>query len=57
MEVVKGETSLTVAATEAQGWTYDQVSCKSGKTRDTKSLKVSDFVLHPIQAINSDNKI
>jgi hypothetical protein len=57
MEVVKGETSLTVAATEAQGWTYDQVSCKSGKTRDTKYLKVSDFVLHPIQAINSDNKI
>jgi hypothetical protein len=23
VEVVQGETSLTVAATEAQGWTYD----------------------------------
>jgi hypothetical protein len=23
MEVVQGETSLTVAATEAEGWTYD----------------------------------
>jgi hypothetical protein len=26
VEVVQGETSLTVAATEAQGWTYDWVS-------------------------------
>jgi hypothetical protein len=31
VEVVQGETSLTVAATEAQGWTYNQVSCISGK--------------------------
>jgi hypothetical protein len=30
-EMVKGETSLTVAATEAQGWTYDRVICISGK--------------------------
>jgi hypothetical protein len=27
VEVVQGETSLTVAATEAQEWTYDRVSC------------------------------
>jgi hypothetical protein len=31
VEVVQGETSLTVAATEAQGWTYNQLSCISGK--------------------------
>jgi hypothetical protein len=31
VEVVKGETSLIVAATEAQGWTYDRVSFVSGK--------------------------
>jgi hypothetical protein len=31
VEVVQGETSLTVAATEAQGWTYDRVSYISGK--------------------------
>jgi hypothetical protein len=29
VEVVQGETSLTVAATKAQGWTYDKVSCIS----------------------------
>jgi hypothetical protein len=29
MEVVQGETSLIVEATEAQGWTYDRVSCIS----------------------------
>jgi hypothetical protein len=33
---------LTVVATEAQGWTYDQVSCISGKAWDTKYLKLSD---------------
>jgi hypothetical protein len=38
--MVKGETSLTVAAIEAQGWTYDQVSCISEKAWDTKYLKV-----------------
>jgi hypothetical protein len=26
VEVVQGETSLTVAARKAQGWTYDRVS-------------------------------
>jgi hypothetical protein len=31
VEVVQGETFLTVAATEAQGWTYDRVSYISGK--------------------------
>jgi hypothetical protein len=31
IEMVKGETSLTVAATEAHGWIYDRVSCISGK--------------------------
>jgi hypothetical protein len=35
VEMVKGETSLTVAAAEAQGWTYDRVSCISGKAWDT----------------------
>jgi hypothetical protein len=35
MEVAKGETFLTLAATEARGWTYDQVSCISGKAWDT----------------------
>jgi hypothetical protein len=56
VEVVQGETYLTVAATEAQGWTYDQVSCISG-TWDTKYLKVSDFGLKPVQAVGSDDKI
>ena len=54
--MVKGETSLTVAATEAQGWTYDQVSCISGKAWDTKYLKVSDFGLKPVQAVSSDDE-
>jgi hypothetical protein len=57
VEVVQGETSLTVAATEAQGWTYDRVGCISGKTWDTKYLKVSDFGLNPVQAVGSDDKI
>jgi hypothetical protein len=43
VEMVKGETSLTVATTEEHGWTYDQVSCISRKAWDTKYLKVSDF--------------
>jgi hypothetical protein len=57
VEVVKGETYLTVAATEAQGWTYDRVSCIFGKAWNTKYLKVSDFGLQPIQAVDSDEKI
>jgi hypothetical protein len=57
VEVVQGESSLTVAAIEAQGWTYDLVSCISGKTWDTKYLKVSNFGLKPVQAVDSDDKI
>jgi hypothetical protein len=57
MEVVQGETSLTVATTEAQGWTYDRVSCISGKTLDTKYLKVSDFGLKSFRVVDSDDKI
>jgi hypothetical protein len=57
VEVVQGETSLTVAAIEAQGWTYDRVSYISGKAWDTKYLKVSDFGLKPVQAVGSDDKI
>jgi hypothetical protein len=57
VEVVKGETSLTVAVTKAQGWTYDQVSCISGKVWDTKYLKLSDFGLKPVQGVGSDEKI
>jgi hypothetical protein len=48
---------LTVAATEAQGWTYDRVSCISGKAWDTKYLKVFDFGLKPVQEVDSDDKI
>jgi hypothetical protein len=57
VEVVQGETSLTVTATEAQGWTYDRVSCTSRKAWDTKYLKVSDFGLKLVQAVGSDDKI
>jgi hypothetical protein len=57
VEVVPGETSLTIAATEAQGWTYDRVSCISRKAWDTKYLKVSDFGLKPVQAVSYDDKI
>jgi hypothetical protein len=57
VEVVQIETSFTVAATEAQGWTYDGVSCISGKAWYTKYLKVSDFGLKPVQALGSDDKI
>jgi hypothetical protein len=56
MEVVQGETSLTVAATEAQGWTYDRVSYISRKAWDTEYLKVSDFGLKPVQAVGSDDE-
>jgi hypothetical protein len=57
IEMVKGETSLTVAATEAHGWIYDRVSCISGKAWDTKYLKVSDFGLKLIQAVGSDDEV
>jgi hypothetical protein len=40
-----------------QGWTYDRVSCISGKAWDTKYHKVSDFRLKPVQAVGSDDKI
>jgi hypothetical protein len=56
VEVVQGETSLTVAATEAQEWTYGCVCCISGKAWDTKYLKVSSFGLKPIQAVASDDE-
>jgi hypothetical protein len=56
VEVVQGETSLTVAATQAQGWTYDRVSCISGKAWNTKNLKVSDFGLKPVQVVSSDDE-
>jgi hypothetical protein len=56
VDMVKGETSLTVLATEAQGWTYDRVSCIFGKAWDTKYLKVSDFGLKPVQAVGSDDE-
>jgi hypothetical protein len=57
VEVVQVETSLTIAATEAQGWTYDRVSCISRKAWDTKYLKVPDFGLKPVQAVGYDDKI
>jgi hypothetical protein len=57
VEVVQGETSLTVATTEAQGWTYDRVSYISGKVWDTKYLEVSDFRIKSVQAVGSDDKI
>jgi hypothetical protein len=57
VEVVQGETFLIVAATEAQGWTYDRVNCISRKAWDTKYLKVSDFGLKLVQAVDSDDKI
>jgi hypothetical protein len=40
VEVVQGETSLIVVATKGQGWTFDRVSCISGKAWDNKYLKV-----------------
>jgi hypothetical protein len=57
VEVVQGETSLTVAATKAQGWTYDRVSYISGKAWDTKYLKVYNFGLKPVQVVESNDKI
>jgi hypothetical protein len=57
VEMVKGKTSLMIAATEALGWTYDRVSCISGKAWDTKYLKMSDFGLKPVQAVSSSDKI
>jgi hypothetical protein len=53
VEIVKGETSLSVATTKAQEWSYDWVSCISGKTMHTNYLKVSNFGLQPVQ-VNSD---
>jgi hypothetical protein len=53
----QGETSLIVAAIEAQGLTYDRVSCISRKAWDTKYLKVSDFGLKPVQAVGFADKI
>jgi hypothetical protein len=57
VEVVQGETSFTVVATEAQGWTFDWVSCIFGKAWDTKYLKVSDFGLKQVQVVSFDDKI
>jgi hypothetical protein len=56
VEVVQRGTSLIVVATKAQGWTYDRVSCISGKAWDIKYLKVSDFGLKPVQAAGSDDE-
>jgi hypothetical protein len=56
VEVVQGETSLTVETTEAQGWTYDRVSCIFGKAWDTMYLKVFDFELKLVQAVGSDDE-
>jgi hypothetical protein len=56
VEVVQGETSLTVAATKAQGWTYDRVSCMFGKAWDIEYIKVTDFGLKPVQAVGSDDE-
>jgi hypothetical protein len=56
VEVVQEDTSLTVAATEAQGWTYDRVSCISGKAWDTEYLKVFDFGLKLVQEVGSDDE-
>jgi hypothetical protein len=56
VDVVQGKTSLIVAATEAQGWTYDRVRCISGKAWDTKYHKVSDFGLKPVQGVGSDDE-
>jgi hypothetical protein len=53
---VQGETSLTVETTEAQGWTYDRVSCIFGKAWDTMYLKVFDFELKLVQAVGSDDE-
>jgi hypothetical protein len=53
----QGETSLIVAAIEAQGLTYDRVSCISRKAWDTMYLKVSDFGLKPVQAVGFADKI
>jgi hypothetical protein len=50
VEMVKGETSLTVAATEAQGWCYNRVSCTSRKAWDTDYLKMSHFGLQLVQS-------
>jgi hypothetical protein len=55
--MVKGETSWTVAATEAQRWSYDQVSYVLGKAWDTKFPKVSDFGPNPVQVVGFDDKI
>jgi hypothetical protein len=56
VEVVQEDTSLTVAATEAQEWTYDRVSCISGKAWDTEYLKVFDFGLKLVQEVGSDDE-
>jgi hypothetical protein len=55
--MVQGETSMIVAATEAQGWTYDRVSCISRKAWDTKYLKVYNFGLKPVLEVGSDDEI
>jgi hypothetical protein len=56
VEVVQRETSLTVAGTEAKGWTYDRLSCISRKAWDTEYLKVSDFGPKPVQVVGSDDE-
>jgi hypothetical protein len=48
MEIVNADSSFSIAAADAQQWSYEMVSCMSGKVWDTDFVKVSDFDLQLI---------
>jgi hypothetical protein len=54
MKVVSADSSLSIAATDAQQWNYENVGCISGQAWDTDFLRMSDFGLQLIQAVGSE---
>jgi hypothetical protein len=54
VEVVKGDSSFSIAAAEALELSYELMSCICGKIWDTNFIKVANFRLQPIQAVGSE---
>jgi hypothetical protein len=57
VSLAQGAIYMELTICKTQGWTYDRETCISGRTWDTKYLKVSDFGLKPVQVVGSDDEI
>ena len=54
VEIVKADSSFSIAAADAQYWNFEQSTCISGIALDTEFLKMSDFELQSIQAVGPE---